>query len=394
MRTVSSCILAVVLVPTGATAQPTFTQFTTVGVGVAGSPRAIVTADFDGDGDLDFATANIRGLNPASATIALWTGPSSSGPARVTRIPLPEGPIALTTVDVLRDGSKDLAVVSADASRVTILRNDGLGTFTVGQQITTPSQPRDIVHGDFNRDGTDDLAFAVLGCDCIQVALQDREGFFSSELTEPVGLDPWGLAVADFDRDGILDLASANSGAHTVTVLYGSGNGRFGATDGNLSQRLDVRVGRGPRAVAIADVNRDGRLDFATANSSENEPGFSVVLATGDRVFAPAARYSVSGTPPRDVDFVDTNGDGKLDMVGAESTQNRLIVMHGRGNGCFAATTEGTGCGGYQFFAAPPGARNIAYGDINGDGRVDILVASQADGSVRVFENITAFQGR
>ena len=87
MRTVSPCILAVVLVPTGATAQPTFTQFTTVGVGVAGSPRAIVTADFDGEGDLDFATANIRGLNPASATIALWTGPSSSGPARVTADP-------------------------------------------------------------------------------------------------------------------------------------------------------------------------------------------------------------------------------------------------------------------------------------------------------------------
>jgi hypothetical protein len=394
MRIISACILAAVFVPAVAAAQPAFTQFTTIGVGVAGSPRAIVTADFDGDGDLDFATANIRGLNPASATIALWTGPSSSGPARITRIPLPEGPIALTTVEVLRDGVKDLAVVSADASLITILRNDGLGTFTVGQQIPTPSQPRDIVHGDFNRDGTDDLAFAVLGCDCIQVALQDRDGFFSSDVTEPVGLDPWGLAVADFDRDGILDLASANSGAHTVTVLYGSGNGRFGTADGSVSRRLDVRVGRGPRAVAVADVNRDGRLDFATANNSENDPSFSVVLATGDRAFAPAVRHYV-GAPPRDVEFVDTNGDGKLDMLGAESTNNRLIVAHGLGNGCFGATAAATGCdGGYQFFAAPPGARNLAYGDVNGDGRVDILVAGQADGSVRVFENTTAFQGR
>ena len=139
MRKVSTVFLVAiaftVVHPSGQTPAP---QFTSIGAGVAGDPRAVVTADFDNDGDMDFATANIRSENPSSVTIALWAGPGPSGEFKVTRVPLPEGPIALTAVDMNRDGSKDLAVVSADAALVSILLNDGSGSLEVDSAIATP----------------------------------------------------------------------------------------------------------------------------------------------------------------------------------------------------------------------------------------------------------------
>ena len=125
MRQISSVFLLImVFTVTGLSGQAPPPHFTSIGAGVAGDPRAVVTADFDNDGDMDFATANVRSENPSSVTIALWVGPGPSGEFKVTRIPLPEGPIALTAVDMNRDGSKDLAVVSADAALVSTPAGD------------------------------------------------------------------------------------------------------------------------------------------------------------------------------------------------------------------------------------------------------------------------------
>jgi hypothetical protein len=394
MRQLSSIFLLIIaFTVAGVSGQAPYPQFTSIGAGVAGDPRAVVTADFDDDGDMDFATANIRSENPASVTIALWVGPGPSGEFKVTRIPLPEGPIALTAVDVNRDGSKDLAVVSADAALVSILLNDGSGTFAVDSQITTPTQPREIVHGDFNRDGWEDFAVAVLGCDCVQIAEQHSDGQFTTEVTEMVGVDPWGLATADLDGDGLLDLITTNSGAQSATVLYGHGNGSFGGTIDGVPGRVQTPTGRGPRAVAVGDFNRDGRLDFVTANNSSSDLSFSVVLAIGDRAFAAPLRHYV-GTTPRDAEVIDINGDGKLDLLGADSTNNRFMVLIGRGDGCFGGPRTTTGCAaGWAGFSAGPGARSVATADFNRDGRVDAAVANQS-GFVSIFFNQTAFTGR
>jgi hypothetical protein len=392
-RTCQFVICTLALLVTSVSAQTPFPQFERIFAGVAGDPRAVVTADFDNDGDMDFATANIRSLNPSSVTIALWIGPGPSGEFDVTRISLPEGAISLTAVDLNRDGAKDLAVVSADAGVVTLLTNDGEGTFTIDDQFATSAQPREIVHGDFNRDGREDLAIAVLGCDCIHVAEQMANGQFAHEETVTVGSDPWGLAAADLDRDGILDLVVTNSGSSSVTVLYGRGSGSFGGTVNGSPGQFQVPTGRGPRAVAVGDFNRDGRPDFATANNSGSDLSFSVVLATSDRTFAPALRHYLAFTP-RDVEVADVNGDGRLDLLGADSVNNRMIVLLGEDDGCFGGRRTSGGCpAAWTGYASDEEARNVATADFNQDGRLDVAVANQY-GTVTVFFNRTAFTGR
>ena len=66
--------------------------------------------------------------------------------------------------------------------------------------------------------------------------------------------------MGDLDGDGRLDVATANYAAATVSVLLNDGSG-------TLRARLDYRVGRRPRSVAIADLNADGKPDLAAANA-------------------------------------------------------------------------------------------------------------------------------
>ena len=92
--------------------------------------------------------------------------------------------------------------------------------------------------------------------------------------------------------------------------------------------------------------------------------------------------------------MIDINGDGKLDLLGADSTNNRFMVLIGRGDGCFGGPRTTTGCAaGWAGFSAGPGARSVATADFNRDGRVGAAVANQS-GSVSIFFNQTAFTGR
>src|SRR5207253_1184638 len=82
----------------------------------------------------------------------------------------------------------------------------------------------------------------------------------------PVGTDPHGISVGDFNRDGRDDLAIVNSRSNNISILLGNGNGTFGPAT-NLSSFLISS----PEAVAIADFNRDGKLDLAIADLGSND---------------------------------------------------------------------------------------------------------------------------
>src|SRR6266545_4092163 len=237
-------------------------------------------------------------------------------------------------------------------------------TFDVGAE----AKPFSVATGDFNGDGKLDLAVANYGCPAcsppvsgsVSVLLGNGDGTFQSGIKLAAGPNPQSVAVTDFNGDGKPDLAVANYGSTNVIVLLGNGNATF-------QTAVSYGVGGTPAppfaaagVLAISDLNGDGKVDLAVANSS----GVSVLLGNGDGTFQAAVSY---GPAAGSVAVADFNGDSKPDL--AVTSSGGVSVLLGNGNGTFQAAVN---------YAAGVSASSVVAGDFNGDGKADLAVATTA----------------
>ncbi|HEY5083636.1 MAG TPA: VCBS repeat-containing protein, partial [Rhizomicrobium sp.] len=175
--------------------------------------------------------------------------------------------------------------------------------------------------------------------------------------------------MGDFNGDKKLDLAVANYTDNTVTILLGNGDGTF-----TPSADSPVSVGGAPDSVIAGDFNGDGRLDLAIANSTDNT--LTILLGGGDGTFTAATSAPVTGTTPYGLAVGDFNGDGKLDLAVANFYGAATILL-GNGDGTFTAG------------ASPTMPNNngsaVVAGDFNGDGKLDLAVAYPDNSTVTIL---------
>jgi hypothetical protein len=239
--------------------------------------------------------------------------------------------------------------------------------------LTTPAF---VVVGDVNGDHKPDLVTANNVVGTIEVLLGKGDGSLgtptsyatgsprSDDCSYPAG--PSAVALADVDGDGKLDVVAANRYAGTVSVMLGKGDGTF--PDHVDYPAGGIREGYcskavGPVSVALGDLDRDGHLDMVTANQGGDTA--SVLLGKGDGTFAVKVDYA-TGSGPSAVVLGDLNRDGNLDLVVVETTS--LSVMFGNGDGTL---------GGAEKLLIGIDPSSAALADVDGDGRVDLVVAAR-----------------
>ena len=228
------------------------------------------------------------------------------------------------------------------------------------------------VMGDVNRDGKPDLI--VSSSNALTVLLGNGRGGFERTTNAPVRL-PHGageMVTGDFNGDGKLDWAGAHHDHYHVLVMLGNGAGDFTPAPG--SPIIARETGKRPHThgLAIGDLNGDGKLDLVTANSDDND--VAVLLGDGKAGFtrAPGSPFPV-GPGPYPLALADVNGDAKLDIVAPNLglARGQITVILGDGRGAFRPSPKSP-------FATAPRPYFVAVADFNGNGRPDV-VASHDD---------------
>jgi hypothetical protein len=320
--------------------------------------------------------------------------------------------------DLNGDGIPDLAVSDdyALGSGFSVLFGTGSGGFSSPNRYSLKVGTGDsIAIGDLNSDGKPDLTVAVGAETYVLTLLNDGSGRFISPTTYPAGTYPSSVAIADLNGDGKSDLVVGNGIDNTISVLLNNGSGGFNpqtiykggstpviadfngdgkpdlATESRGSNTVSVLLGTGagdfipqttysvvnPVAVVAGDFNGDGKPDLAVSRI-DGGGKVSILLNNGSGGFTNTQTSYAVGSTPNSIATGDLNGDGKLDLVTGNDSDHTVSVLLGNGRGGFSPQTA---------YAVEGDPSSVAISDLNGDGKLDLAVANRSSGTVSVLLN-------
>lgn len=419
------------------------------------SVAKITAGDLDGDGFDELIVARIQGL---------WIFGSTPGGEFSQRADLPTGfGIATVTVaDLDHTGFLDIAVAESESSSLGHFLNRGSFQFSASrfQAVDLPYQLKEsapgqtflsaldhvsgVDVGDFNTDGITDIATLNADASSIVILAGVRTGgFVSAAAAQSIALEstPKALVAGDFNADGRPDFAVLMSDQQSITVLLGTGGGKFvagqrlsvgpGTVSLNLqevvrsqtesSARRDLLVGNAfgdvlilagradgsfappvradqDVALAVGDVDGDGKEDVITASRALDKISLSTNIRLSDQNAASGTAIATGQTQTQTQDLLgpggvtivnlnDDDGDGRIgpgdiaDLVVPNSGGNTVLVYQGLGQGTFSAPVV-------YFAGSSPAGVTIA--DVNADGRPDIIIANQGSNDISILLNQAA----
>jgi hypothetical protein len=344
-------------------------------------------------------------------------------------------PRSLAVADVNGDGKPDLVVANSGGATVSVLLGNGDGTFQNQTPFATGAQPRSLAVADINGDGKPDLIVANENSNSVSALLGNGDGTFQSQTTFATGLYPTSVAVTDLNGDGKPDLVVASGTGNAVSVLLNKVNGGFtgqvytidqtppvvqsiilqnptntisNASTANFTVTFskpvtgvdasDIQavvtgtvatamtqvtaVSSTVYTVTVSGVTGSGTLGLNVLPNSNIRDLVGNVLSQGNPLASYLApmTYGAGPAPTYSVGIADVNGDGKPDIVTSNYPyygSPRNYVLLGNGDGTFQSSQPFGG-------SLPPGMALTALGDLNGDGKPD-LVEANPDGTVSVL---------
>jgi Glucose/sorbosone dehydrogenases len=241
-------------------------------------------------------------------------------------------------------------------------------SFAPQVSYATGTNSHSVATADLNGDSILDLAVVNAAADTISVLFGTGNGTFGASTPWPVGDEPKSVKIADLNGDGKPDLVTANQGNGSASVLLGTGSGSF-------ASKIDYPACNNNKAheVAVADFNRDTRPDLALACHGNNF--ISVLLGNGDGSFGAPSNFT-TGAAPHSVVALDFNGDGNPDVAVANRNSDNVSVRLGNGTGGFAAAVN---------YTVGDGPHGLRAGDLNADGRLDLVTVNELSNNITVL---------
>jgi VCBS repeat protein/FG-GAP repeat protein len=378
----------------------------------ADRPLALALGDVDGEGHGDVLVVNEGPGATGSVSIFLHTAglpgkPSSDGvpshrqASYVLELALNSRPSALDVRDLDGDGLLDLVVLESLPAAVRIFHQHGGTLIEDVEALRLPALAPSLAVGDFDGNGRPDIAVSNSADKTVSLFLQQVEGF--PAVPQQVLLTdggPASLLAWDFNQDGGDDLIASTA----FGTLDRFSQRRRGAL--LIDEPHDLQTGLGPVSAAIADFNGDGRKDLAIANRTDQTVSVFLQDLTGN---FPSRSNQLLGTGeapeagsfsqnPRLLAAGDLDGDGRADLAMASRASTRLSIFLQRPEGQMGKRPGGEEPAvSDQKLAAGIGPSSVSIADVNGDGQNDVVLSvdDTASPGARVFyqESPGAFSG-
>ncbi|WP_439504316.1 beta strand repeat-containing protein, partial [Sediminibacterium sp.] len=363
------------------------------------TPISVAIGDLDGDGKPDLAVANYN-----SNTVSVLRNTSTSGSissasfADKVDFSTRTGPISVAIGDLDGDGKPDLAVSNGSSNNVSVFRNTATSgsintsSFAAKVDFTTGTNPQSIAIGDLDGDGKPDLTVANWSSNTFSIFRNTATSgsistsSFAAKVDFTTGTNPQSVAIGDLDGDGKPDLAVANGGSNSVSVFRNTAT--IGSiVSGSFSAKVDLTTGANPRSIAIGDLDGDGKSDLAIAIQSSNAVSVFRNTATsgsiGSGSFAASVFFQATNGP-FSIAIGDLDADGKSDLLFSNSGTSTVSVLRNTatsgsiGSGSFAAKID---------FTTGTNPYSVAIGDLDGDGKPDLAVSNGSSNTLSILRN-------
>src|SRR5580693_161614 len=335
-----------------------------VGIPGPGASNSEAAWDVNDDGKLDLVVASENSGD--GIYVLLGNGDGTFQAPVFYQQGSNSGANAVAIGQLIKGDHGDVVMGTGNGAYVYI--NNGDGTFKT-PALYGPSWIDSVVITDINGDKKNDLVVSSYSSSAVWTMLGDGKGGFTAGESFATDGYPNNVVVADFNGDKKLDFAVSNSAGEWVTVGLGNGDGTF-----RSSQSYGYSWNAAINAIAAGDLNGDGNLDIVQGGGGTGV-GITVMLGSSHGVFGPATSIAAGcGDANRGgVSYIalgDVNGDGKVDVVanmtnaGGGCPNNEVAVLLGTGKGKFKKPA-------YYSTGTTQQSNSITLADLRGDGRLD-----------------------
>lgn len=349
------------------------TNLPPVSYSVSVEPTSVCTADFDNDGDLDLAAACNYAPGYGIVSVLINTGDGTYEDAVSYQCAGDPSSICASNLD--DDGFCDLVVASRETNNLSLLWNDGDGTFTSDvNAMDVSSTPSCVASDDLNGDFINDLVVANAGSNNLSLIINNGDRTFQDQVTETVGDEPMSLEVCDLDRDSDPDIAVVNFESNDLYILRNNGSGVFTVAS-------VLTTGDGPVSVRAGEFGSGFYgPDLVVANLNSNN--VTVFLNDdADLLEFDETAESDAGSEPTSVAVAFFDVDGVGDLAVTHGDLSAVSIMYGDGAGYFVPSTPVP----YQSGLDPC---FVVAGDFDDDSKFDIAVANNGSDDVSLRFNI------
>lgn len=351
-------------------AQPTITSFSPSS-GSIGTVVTITGTNFNTN-----ASNNVVYFGGVIATVSSATTTSLT-------VTVPSGatyqPISVTNNNLVAYSKKPFLVTFSTAGTI----NAGTFAYNAKADSTSGIETTDLKYGDFDNDGKIDLAVVDRLNNTLSIYKNTSSATtisFAAKIDYITGSAPYNLNIGDLDGDGKLDIIVSNQNSNSVSIYKNTSS--LNAI--SFNSKIDFTTGTQPGAIAVADIDNDGKLDLSiVCIDLAGTISFLINTSTGSSIsFATKFDIAVGGTL-NNIAAGDFNNDGKIDIVATNFTTNRLTILQNNSNGSISFGSSNISLS----YAYPKG---LAVADIDGDDKLDIITVCSTSSMVVIYRNTSS----